>query len=139
MTAPSEAAARFTRLEQQVVRLAVAGRERPGPTSRQGHFARRAVDTLAARRGKGHLADPRLEALRHHTARLWRGESPTDGPLLDAGFTPVQAAALRTLVATAPRRAAEKRDRLIYMSGISLALTAMTGFIGLTGALVMGV
>ena len=132
------AAATFTMLEQQVLRLAASGCESPMPVSAPGRLMRRAADAVAARRAGRRLANPRLEALRNHTAALRNGGAPSETALIGAGYTAAQAAAIRALIVAAPRRAAERRDRILYMSGISLSLAAMVSFVGLTGALVLG-
>lgn len=127
----------FTRLEQQVLRLAVAGGERPAPRSAAGRLVRRAADRLSARRGGDGLANARLEALREHAAALRFGAGASDATLLDAGYSAEQADAVRALVRAAPRRAAQRRDRMVYFTGITLGLASMLSFVGMTGALVM--
>lgn len=137
MTAAAETL--FTPVEQQVLRLAAKGSERRAPITPLGRAVRRAADALGGRRSGARLANPRLEALRDHAAVLSGGGVADEAPLVAAGFSPAQIAALRAHVVAGPRRAAARRDRMIYMSGITLGLASITSFVGLTGALVMSV
>lgn len=127
----------FTSLETRVLRLAASGSEQPS-TSVEPALRRlgRAVGNIVlARRGSRELADPRLEALRSYAASVRLGR--TDGLAIfhAAGYTAAQARTVKAFIASAAQaeRRQPRRDRIMYVSGISIAVASIAGFIGLTG------
>lgn len=138
------AAARFTPLEQRVLRLAASGSERPSTSVEPAYrrITRRIGNVVMARRGSHELADPRLEALRSYGASVALGKSDGLATFYAAGYTALQAAEVKRFVAAAARAAKANpnaaRDRMVYASGISIGLASLLGFIGMTGSLLAG-
>jgi len=137
-------AARFTPLEQRVLRLAASGSERPSTTvePRIRRLSRRLASVVMARRGGRELADPRLEALRSYGANIALGRNDGLATFYAAGYTVSHAAEVKRVVATATRAARAnphaRRDRMVYAGGISIGLASLLGFVGMTGTLLAG-
>lgn len=136
--------ARFTPLEERVLRLAASGSERPSTVVEPGirRLSRRIANIVMARRGGRELADPRLEALRSYGASIALGRSDGLATFYAAGYTVSHAAEVKRVVATAARAARAnpyaRRDRMVYAGGISIGLASLLGFVGMTGTLLAG-
>ena len=136
--------ARFTPLEQRVLRLAASGSERPSTSVEPGmrRLSRRIANVVMARRGGRELADPRLEALRSYGASVALGHSDGLATFYAAGYSASQAGEVKQFVQAAARAAKANphatRDRAMYASGISIGLASLAAFIGMTGTLLAG-
>ncbi len=131
----------FTALEQRVLRLAASGSERPSTSVEPAlrRLGRAIGNVVMARRGGRELADPRLEALRSYAAAARMGRSDGLAVFHAAGYSAAQARAVKVFVtSSAVTRHRRRRDRVMYVSGISIAVASIAGFVAMTGSLLAG-
>lgn len=133
----------FTSLETRVLRLAASGSEQPSTSVEPAlrRLGRAVGNVVLARRGGRELADPRLEALRSYAAAVRLGRNDGLAVFHAAGYSAAQARAVKAFIAasaTAERRR-PSRDRIMYVSGISIGLASIAAFIAMTGTLLAGI